>query len=75
MNELTTELRELEERGARCQKKTKEKEDDGNVTEEKKIKEDMEAKEYENLEGTGEADLCDDFVMSARDVRILEDAR
>ncbi|XP_020257685.1 uncharacterized protein LOC109834162 [Asparagus officinalis] len=35
----------------------------------------MEAKEYENLEGTGEADLCDDFVMSARDVRILEDAR
>ena len=49
MNELTTELRELEERGARCQKKTKEKEDDENVTEEKKIKEDMEAKEYENL--------------------------
>ncbi|XP_020247130.1 uncharacterized protein LOC109824911 [Asparagus officinalis] len=75
LNELTTELRELEERSARCQKKTKEKEDDGNVTEEKKIKEDMEAKEYENLEGTGEADLCDDFVMSARDVRILEDAR
>ncbi|XP_020271870.1 uncharacterized protein LOC109847036 [Asparagus officinalis] len=35
----------------------------------------MEAKEYENLEGTGEADLCDDFVMSARDMRILEDAR
>ncbi|XP_020259593.1 uncharacterized protein LOC109836091 [Asparagus officinalis] len=59
LNELTTELRELEERSARCQKKTKEKEDDRNVTEEKKIKEDMEAKEYENLEGTGEADLCD----------------
>ncbi|XP_020250309.1 uncharacterized protein LOC109827704 [Asparagus officinalis] len=75
LNELTTELRELEERSARCQKKTKEKEDDENVTEEKKIKEDMEAKEYENLEGTGEADLCDDFVMSPRDMRILEDAR
>ena len=74
MNELTTELRALEEHNDRCKKQNKEKEDDRNIKFENKSEEDMEANEYENLEETGEADIDNDFVMSPRDINFLEEA-
>ncbi|XP_020242937.1 uncharacterized protein LOC109821158 [Asparagus officinalis] len=50
LKELTTKLRELEERGARGINKNKVKEDKENVNEENKSKEDTKTNDYENVE-------------------------